>query len=171
MRTLCAEAYLASVAMCECATPAPLRPARSWNVTKWVHLVGGDVAVCTLFRKIHRLLAPGGLVSIVAQPWASYPVHHGAAPPAASTSHPHPRSDLHMRPDGFPDYLLHRVGFAAMVQATTYQKPAGPPAHASPAAATTAVGATATAAAPASSRSVESVGPPARLRQMWVLRK
>ena len=42
------------------------------KLTKWVHFTKGDRGVLLLFRRLHQLLAPGGVLVLEANSWDSY---------------------------------------------------------------------------------------------------
>lgn len=79
------------------------------SVTKHVHLQGGDAALLRLFRRVHRLLRPGGRFVLEPQPWRSYRKRKNA-----STESARHYAALRLRPP-FVDALLGPgVGFAAV---------------------------------------------------------
>ncbi len=89
------------------------------NVTKFVHLNGGDDAAAALLQRAHELLRPGGHLLLVAQRWESYAKHrhlvHGFAGAMAR---------MRLRPGDFLRFLLDEVGFARVRAAVTARKPA-----------------------------------------------
>ena len=58
-------------------TPLPLLPAHfdvvtCFNVTKWIHVNGGDASIRALFERLTTLLQPGGVLVLQPQPLSSY---------------------------------------------------------------------------------------------------
>lgn len=77
----------------------------SFSITKWIHLNHGDEGVSTFFRRVHRVLKPGGVYIIEPQAWETY----------AKTRRMDPRlrenaRHLQLRPQDFPA-LLAELGF------------------------------------------------------------
>ena len=79
------------------------------SVTKHVHLQGGDAALLRLFRRVHRLLRPGGRFVLEPQPWRSYRKRKNAS--AESARH---YAALRLRPPFVEVLLGPEVGFAAV---------------------------------------------------------
>jgi len=86
-------------------------------VTKWVHLNGGDAAVCMLFRKIHAALKPGGKCALVTAPWESYARAVARVPVLEGVYR-----CLSMRPHDFQRYCIERVGFKAVVKTGSFAR-------------------------------------------------
>lgn len=78
------------------------------SVAKHIHLQGGDAALLRLFRRVHRLLRPGGRFILEPQPWRSYRKRKHAS--AESARH---YSTIRLRPP-FSEALLGEVGFERM---------------------------------------------------------
>ncbi|XP_042454208.1 probable RNA methyltransferase At5g51130 [Zingiber officinale] len=76
------------------------------SVTKWVHLNWGDDGLITLFAKIWRLLRQGGMLILEAQPWSSYKRNRGVSQTAKSNF-----NSICLRPEGFREILLDKIGF------------------------------------------------------------
>jgi Bicoid-interacting protein 3 (Bin3) len=45
---------------------------RSFSVSKWIHLNGGDDAIRLFFRRVHTVLSRGGTFVLEPQPWDGY---------------------------------------------------------------------------------------------------
>lgn len=89
-------------------------------VTKWVHLNSGDRGLLTLFRRLHSYLQPGGRLLLGMQPWSSY---RGASRGSADLRATY--ESIRLRPDGFADFLLQRVGFHSLETTLEYRKASG----------------------------------------------
>lgn len=88
------------------AAPASFDVALCFNVTKYVHLGGGDEAVRALFFRVHEALRPGGHLLLIAQAWPSYAKSRlGCLAFAAQL----PR--IRLRPAHFLEFLIEEVGF------------------------------------------------------------
>jgi len=87
------------------STPSPTPS--SLDVTKWVHLNYGDLGLCTLLRRAHSLLKPGGRLVLAAQRWQTYGRSARLTAPLRTAL-----PTLAMRPRDLPDYLLTRIRFS-----------------------------------------------------------
>ena len=86
--------------------PASFDVVLCFNVTKWVHLNGGDDAVRALLFKAHEALRPGGHMLLIAQGWASYiKSRHLCHAFAAQLAR------IRLRPAQFLEFALEEVGF------------------------------------------------------------
>jgi len=89
-----------------------------FNVTKYVHLNGGDDAVRRLLVRCYELLKPGGRLLLIAQPWPSYKKHrHLCLSFAASFGR------IRFKPAEFLPFLLEEVGFTHLEAAVRVRKP------------------------------------------------
>ena len=93
-------------------------------VTKWVHINYGDRGLLTLFRRLHSYLQPGGRLLLGAQPWASY---RGTSRVSADLRTAY--EAIRLRPEGFAEFLLARVGFRALEATLEYRKASGAVRH------------------------------------------
>jgi len=85
-----------------------------------VHLNYGDRGLCTLLRRIHKVLKPGGRMLLIAQPWSSYAKHRALTSHIAATYR-----GLRMHPRDILSYLLDRVGFTALERVVAVRSPTG----------------------------------------------
>eukprot|EP00435_Cladocopium_sp_Y103_P011074 s2877_g2.t2 len=75
------------------------------KITKWIHMMYGDVGIQELFAKCHQLLRLGGLLILEAQGWHKY-LEKKHQPPKRRAAH----LNLSLRPDRFGE-LLGQQGF------------------------------------------------------------
>mmetsp|Transcript_75589 Transcript_75589/g.152937 ORF Transcript_75589/g.152937 Transcript_75589/m.152937 type:complete len:514 (+) Transcript_75589:25-1566(+) len=75
------------------------------KITKWIHMMYGDVGIEELFAKCHELLRLGGLLILEAQGWHKY-LEKKHQPPKRRGAH----LNLMLRPDRFSE-LLGQLGF------------------------------------------------------------
>lgn len=75
------------------------------KITKWIHMMYGDVGIQELFAKCHQLLRLGGLLILEAQGWHKY-LEKKHQPPKRRGAH----LSLSLRPDRFGE-LLGQQGF------------------------------------------------------------
>eukprot|EP01104_Vermistella_antarctica_P002464 TRINITY_DN12704_c0_g1_i1.p1 TRINITY_DN12704_c0_g1~~TRINITY_DN12704_c0_g1_i1.p1 ORF type:complete len:383 (-),score=29.70 TRINITY_DN12704_c0_g1_i1:87-1235(-) len=80
-----------------------------FNVTKWIHLNHGDQGIRDLFQKIYRMLSPGGLLLLEAQPWPSYKRKSNHTPEIHKQF-----QSIAMKPKDFPLYLTRQIGFESI---------------------------------------------------------
>ncbi|XP_064948052.1 probable RNA methyltransferase At5g51130 isoform X1 [Musa acuminata AAA Group] len=76
------------------------------SVAKWVHLNWGDDGLINMFVKIWRLLRPGGILLLEAQPWSSYKRNQNVSATARAQF-----KSICLRPHNFRELLLDKVGF------------------------------------------------------------
>jgi 7SK snRNA methylphosphate capping enzyme len=100
--------------------PATFDVVLCFNVTKWVHLNGGDDALRALLFKAHEALRPGGHLLLVAQAWGSYARSRHLCHAFAAAL---PR--LRLRPAHFLDFALDEVGFR-LHSAVAVPRPSSP---------------------------------------------
>lgn len=84
------------------------------SVSKWVQLNWGDEGLITLFSKVWRLLSPGGVFILEPQPWSSY-YSNRLVSETTRTNY----QEIKIRPEGFQDILLDKIGFRMVEDITS----------------------------------------------------
>ncbi|KAH0834827.1 Bicoid-interacting protein 3-domain-containing protein [Lanmaoa asiatica] len=77
----------------------------AFSITKWIHLNHGDEGVATFFRRVHRVLKPGGVCIVEPQAWETYGKARRMDPRLRENA-----KRLQLRPQDFPA-LLGKLGF------------------------------------------------------------
>lgn len=99
--------------------PASFDVVTLFNVTKYVHLNGGDEAVRSLLSRAHAALRPGGRLLLIAQDWESYGrSRHLCVGFSAQYGR------IRFKPADFLSFLLEEVGFRRLHAAVRVRKPA-----------------------------------------------
>lgn len=99
--------------------PASFDVVTLFNVTKYVHLNGGDEAVRSLLSRAHAVLRPGGRLLLIAQDWESYGrSRHLCVGFSAQYGR------IRFKPADFLSFLLEEVGFRRLHAAVRVRKPA-----------------------------------------------
>lgn len=87
------------------------------SVTKWIHVQTGDAGLRLFFKKCFQWLRKGGVLVVEPQPWegdgyarARRKAKGGMEIDTSSTR----TRTMCMRPDEFPSFLLHEVGFSSV---------------------------------------------------------
>ncbi|KAI3613921.1 hypothetical protein CBS9595_004098 [Malassezia furfur] len=79
-----------------------------WALTKWVHLNAGDAGLVRLCARLAACVAPGGVVALEVQPWASYDQARSVSRTLRAAY-----AQLQLRPDDIA-YLLEAVGLVPL---------------------------------------------------------
>lgn len=87
------------------------------SVTKWVHLNWGDEGLIILFAKMWRLLHPGGILVLEPQPWESY-YKNRLTTETTQINY----SKIRLKPEGFQEILLDKIGFRTVEHVTSSVK-------------------------------------------------
>lgn len=99
--------------------PASFDIVTLFNVTKYVHLNGGDEAVRSLLSRAYAALRPGGRLLLIAQDWESYGrSRHLCVGFSAQYAR------IRFKPADFLPFLLEEVGFRRLHAAVRVRKPA-----------------------------------------------
>merc|ERR1719312_21934 len=77
------------------------------STTKWIHLNFGDAGLKRAFKKMYAQLKQGGVLILEAQGFNTY-----AKRKKLSDTIMRNYEAIKFRPENFPDFLLHEVGFS-----------------------------------------------------------
>ncbi|KAF8551762.1 Bin3-domain-containing protein [Imleria badia] len=77
----------------------------AFSITKWIHLHHGDEGITSFFRRVHRVLKPGGAFIVEPQAWETYGKARRMDPKLRENA-----KHLRLRPQDFPA-LLEKLGF------------------------------------------------------------
>ncbi|KAI0368060.1 Bin3-domain-containing protein [Pilatotrama ljubarskyi] len=77
----------------------------AFSVSKWIHLNGGDEGLVKFFRRVHRVLKPGGTFVLEPQEWETYAKAKRMDPKLKEHA-----NNLKLRPDDF-ERVLQDIGF------------------------------------------------------------
>ncbi|KAM5531932.1 hypothetical protein V8D89_014402 [Ganoderma adspersum] len=77
----------------------------AFSISKWIHLNGGDDGLKTFFRRVHKVLRPGGTFVLEPQEWDTYGKAKRMDPRLKENA-----KDLTLRPEHF-ERVLQEMGF------------------------------------------------------------
>ena len=77
------------------------------STTKWIHLNFGDEGLKRVFRRIYAQLRPGGTFILESQAFSTYRKKKKLTEQIL-----HNFKNIKLKPENFPDFLIHEVGFS-----------------------------------------------------------